>query len=148
MRLQYVTIHVSHDDSAPRLRSGRERRNMTTKEKAESYFNRIGEGHENAVMRPADGLVDRSLRRIVERANKNGDCIVNDGEGYFRPVPGDKVDELALNRYLNSELHRAREIQFKRLCMRQTFKSWCDSAMYSKHCAEARMDFKERLEMQ
>ena len=54
---------------------------MTTKEKAESYFNRIGEGHENAVMR-------------------------------------------------------------------QTFKSWYDSAMYSKHCAEARMDFKERLEMQ
>ena len=41
---------------------------MTTKEKAESYFNRIGEGHENAVMRPADGLVDRSLRRMVEWA--------------------------------------------------------------------------------
>lgn len=118
---------------------------MTTKEKAESYFNRIGDGHKNAVMRPADGLVDRTLRKMIELANKNGDCIVNDGEGYFRPVPGDKVDELALNRYLNSELHRAREIQFKRLCMRQTYRSWCDSAAYSRHCTEARMGLKEKL---
>lgn len=95
-------------------------------DEAMTYFNRIPDGARNAIARPANMNVDRSLRKMIERANNNGDCIVNtgDGHGYFRPVPGNKEDELALKKYLAKELHRARAIQLKRLSMKQTFESW------------------------
>jgi hypothetical protein len=68
--------------------------------------------------------VDRIFRRMIEHANNNGDCIVNIGDGVFRPIPGDPVDEKAFHEYIGKELHRARAIQYKRLCMKQTFESW------------------------
>lgn len=97
---------------------------MTTREKAESYFNRIADGHKHAIARPYDRNVDRSLRFMINKANNNGDCIINVGEGIFRPIPGDPVDEAAFHKYTAQDLHRAREIQLKRLCMIQTFEGW------------------------
>lgn len=61
---------------------------------------------------------------MVEKANCNGDCIINVGKGVFRPIPGDPVDEAAFHEYIAKDLHRARAIQYKRLCMKQTFESW------------------------
>ena len=43
------------------------------------------------------------------------------GAGYYRPIPGDPVDEKELNEYLAQELHRARAIQSKRLAMKLAF---------------------------
>lgn len=99
-------------------------------EDAKSYFDRIPDGHRNAIQRPWNRVVDRSLRKMIERANNNGDCIINVGEGMYRPVPGDPVDEKELNEYLAKELHRARAIQLKRLSMKETFDSWRKAALY------------------
>ena len=112
-------------------------------EQAKEYFDRIPDGHKNAIQRPWNRSVDRNLRSMIERANNNGDCIINVGEGIYRPVPGDPVDEKELNEYLNKELHRARSIQLKRLCMKKTFEGWKDSAAYANHSRQARQS--ERL---
>ena len=61
---------------------------MDIKTIAESYFNRITYGHRNAVKRPNKLLVDhekidRELRKLIEKANHNGDCIINVGNGYY-----------------------------------------------------------------
>ena len=84
-------------------------------------LNDIPYGHENPLQRPANPCEDRILRRNIEYANNNGDCVINVGEGYYRPVPGDAVDEKELNEYLAKELHRARAIQAKRLAMKMAF---------------------------
>ena len=95
-----------------------------TREKAQEYFGRIPDGHRYAIHRPADMSVDRAFRKLIEAANNNGDCIVNNGDGVFRPIPGDPVDEKAFHEYLGKELHRARAIQYKRMCMKTTFDGW------------------------
>lgn len=81
-------------------------------------------GHENAVQRPSNPIEDRRLRSKIEKANRDADCIINVGNGYYRPVPGDLTDESELNEYLAKELSRARKILSKRLAMRQTFERW------------------------
>lgn len=90
---------------------------MTSREKAEDYFHRICDGHRNAIQRPADPSVDRIFRNMVEKANCNGDCIINVGKGVFRPIPSDPVDEAAFHEYIAKDLHRARAIQLKRFSM-------------------------------
>lgn len=86
---------------------------MTAREKAEDYFHRICDGHRNAIQRPADPSVDRIFRNMIEKANCNGDCIINVGKGVFRPIPSDPVDEAAFHEYIAKDLHRARAIQLK-----------------------------------
>lgn len=108
------------------------------KDQAMVYFIRIPDGHKNAIQRPWDLRVDRCLRKMIERSNNNGDCIINVGNGIYRPIPGDPVDEKELNEYLNGEFHRARAIQLKRLCMKKTFEGWKDSAAYAYHSRQAR----------
>lgn len=81
-------------------------------------------GHENAMQRPSNPIEDRRLRENIEKANRNGDCIINVGNGYYRPDPKDKTDETEFNEYLAKELSRARKIQSKRLAMRMTFERW------------------------
>lgn len=107
-------------------------------EQAKEYFARIPDGHENAIQRPWNRTVDRRLRKMIEKANNNGDCIINVGNGIYRPIPGDPVDEKELNEYLGKELHRARAIQIKRLTMKQTFEGWRNSAAYANHFRQAR----------
>ena len=113
------------------------------KDQAMDYFARIPDGRKNAIQRPWNRVVDRCLRKMIEKANNNGDCIINVGNGIYRPIPGDPVDEKELNEYLNKEFHRARSIQLKRLCMKKTFEGWRDSAAYANHFRQARQS--ERL---
>lgn len=95
---------------------------MSKTEKARRLFDLIADGHENTLLRPADKYIDRALRDLVLEANKTGDCIINVGNGYYRPVPGDPVDTAEFNHYRSSELKRAREILLKRLKMTIAFK--------------------------
>ena len=68
------------------------------KDQAMDYFSRISDGHGNAIQRPWNRVVDRCLRKMIERANNNGDCIINVGNGIYRPIPGDPVDEKGAER--------------------------------------------------
>ena len=87
-------------------------------------INDIPYGHEHPMQRPVNSIEDRIIRKQIEKANTNGDCIINVGRGYYRPVPGDSVDEKELDEYLAKDLHRARAILFKRLNMKKTFERW------------------------
>lgn len=96
---------------------------------AESYFNRISFGHNNAIARPdlkipGNDTVDRHLRIMVEEANHNGDCIINVGNGYYRPIPGDIADELELKEYIKKDESRVTKLNTKRACMLTTFNNW------------------------
>lgn len=85
---------------------------------AERLFERIGTGSERALRRPSDARVDRQLRRLIADANQMGDCIINTGDGYFRPG---EDDEDAFEEYIAKERHRAREILHKIGRMESTF---------------------------
>lgn len=87
-------------------------------------INDIPCGHLKPLPRPANPLEDRILRKQIETANTKDDCIINVGNGYYKPVPGDPVDEKELDEYLSKELHRERVIQKKRLNMKMTFERW------------------------
>ncbi len=100
-------------------------------------LDKIPYGHANAMPRPADRVKDRFLRAEIEKANNDGDCIINVGNGYYRPVPGDLVDEKELKEYLGKELHRARAIQKKRLNMRLTFERWREVGVLINHTRQA-----------
>lgn len=84
-------------------------------------LNDIPYGHKAPLQRPANPYEDRVLRKNIEFANNQGGCIINVGAGYYRPIPGDPVDEKELNEYLVKEQHRARAIQTKRLAMKPAF---------------------------
>lgn len=92
-------------------------------------INDIPYGHMFPMQRSRNPVEDRQFRRKVEEANRNGDCIINVGNGYYRPVPGDTTDESELREYLAKELHRARAIQIKRLKMKMTFERWRESGV-------------------
>lgn len=91
---------------------------MNSKEYAEHLFDRISTGAEVALRRPADSKTDRQLRRLIQDANMNGDCIINDGTGYFRPG---EDDDVAFEDYIAAERHRAHEILQKISRMQQVF---------------------------
>lgn len=60
--------------------------------------------------RPANRSVDRVFRKKVEKANMEGDCIINIGDGYFRPDRHDEADVYAYRLYRAKELKRAQSI--------------------------------------
>lgn len=94
-------------------------------EKAQSYFDRIGEGHRNATKRPWDKSTDRAFRALVEKANSNGDCIVprESGEGYYRPIPSDPVDAKEFHAYMAKEKQKVRTMQKKYDSMRLKYET-------------------------
>lgn len=99
------------------------------REIARGYFNRITSGHKNTVSRPDLSLpgnesIDRQLRLLVEEANHNGDCIINVGNGYYRPIPGDLVDELELKEYISKDDSRAGKLWEKIYSMNTAFNNW------------------------
>lgn len=96
-------------------------------------INDIPYGHKNPLPRLSNPTEDRKFRKEIEVANSNGDCIINVGNGYYRPIPGDKVDEKEFNEYLAKELHRARVIQKKRLDMKMTFERWRENGIFTNH---------------
>ncbi len=87
--------------------------------------------------RPSDSYTDRVLRRMVEDANNRGDCIINVGRGYYRPLPNDPVDVKELHEYLNKELSRARRVLRKRLAMRMAFEKGKEFEVFTDHTWEA-----------
>ena len=121
---------VTIDSLAPES-PGAERRLILKgyKNIAESYFSRISSGHKNTVARPdlripGNDTVDRYLREMVEEANHNGDCIINVGNGYYRPIPGDIADELELKEYIKKDESRVTKLNTKKACMLTTFNNW------------------------
>ena len=88
------------------------------KSEAERLFDKIGTGAARAIARPKDAKVDRQLRKLIAEANLSGDCIINDGSGYFRP--GDD-DDIAFETYIAAERSRAREILRKTSRMQQVY---------------------------
>ena len=88
------------------------------KSEAERLFDRISTGAARAIARPKDAKVDRQLRKLIAEANLSGDCIINDGSGYFRPG---EDDDVAFETYIRSERSRAREILRKTSRMQQVY---------------------------
>lgn len=88
------------------------------KSEAERLFDKISTGATRAIARPKDAKVDRQLRKLIAEANLSGDCIINDGSGYFRP--GDD-DDIAFETYIAAERSRAREILRKTSRMQQVY---------------------------
>ena len=99
-------------------------------------LNDIPYGHANPFPRLSNPIEDRILRKQIEIANSKDDCIINVGTGYYRPVPGDPVDEKEFDEYLAKELHRARVIQKKRLSMKVTFERWREIGILTEHSRE------------
>lgn len=107
---------------------------MTAADMAQTIFNRITSGAGNAVGRPAvidksNSTIDRALRELVEKANRNGDCIINAGDGYFRPIPGSVVDEYHFHEYMAKEKSRVKELEKKISTMETTYEMWKKEAM-------------------
>lgn len=88
------------------------------KSQAELLFDKIGTGVAWAVKRPKDPKVDRQLRRLISDANSNGDCIINDGSGYFRPG---EDDDIAFETYMAAEWHKINMSRKKLQKMREVF---------------------------
>ena len=91
---------------------------LKEKSEAEKLFDKIGTGAYYALRRPANKRVDRQLRRLIADANMNGDCIINDGSGYFRPGLD---DDIAAEEYFAKERHRAKKILAKVSRMEQVY---------------------------
>lgn len=85
------------------------------KSHAKILFDRIKVGKKNALK-----VDNRNIhfRNLVANANLNGDCIINIGNGYYRPGPEDE-DELKY--YLYREMHRAEAIEDKVQSMREAY---------------------------
>jgi len=79
-------------------------------------------GHRDPTKRLKNPVKDRRERAIIEAANKEDDCIINVGNGYYRPIEGDPVDEKEFNEYIAKERHRATEILSKCLNMALVFR--------------------------
>lgn len=88
---------------------------------AEAIFNRIGDGHRNAIGRPDDSNIDRKLRALIEHANHNGDCIISGNNGYYRPIPGNEVDEAEYRIYMRQNESRIHKLKTKEACMNVAF---------------------------
>lgn len=91
------------------------------KSEAERLFDRIGTKW--PVKRPTDPLVDRAFRRLIENANRSGDCIIpsSSGSGYYRLDAEREIDEYAFRAYKAKELAKARAIIDKLDMMEKSF---------------------------
>ena len=87
---------------------------------SEIWFDQI-DRHSRPLKRPASQRVDRAFRRRVEEANLHGDCIINNGEGYFRPSPDDSEGRYAYALYRTRELKKAKAIIEKISAMDKAF---------------------------
>lgn len=99
-------------------------------------INDIPYGHREPMKRPADPYEDRVLRKSIETANNKGDCIINVGSGYYRPIPGDPVDEKDFNEYLAKGQHYIRALQTKHLAMRLAFERRREIGVLTNHSGE------------
>ena len=87
---------------------------------AQILFDMIGK-YDKPIRRPKNPSVDRAFRSLIEEANKKGDCIINDGAGYYRPRRGDAFDEHCFDLYRAKELARAKALIDKLEAMTTAF---------------------------
>ena len=104
----------------------------------DDYISRILDGHRRAMSRPSGPYKYREMRERIRETNENGDCIINVNHGYFRPIPGDPVDESFLNAYLEREKKRAVDTTKKIATMRRTYEAWKEATIYAKQQAEGK----------
>lgn len=95
----------------------------TYREQAKAIFDRIGDGHLNGIERPWNRAIDRSLRKFIEDANNNGDCIISGATGYYRPIPSDLIDAGEYNIYMAQERRRIDSLLLKEECMKTAYRS-------------------------
>ena len=103
--------------------------NKEAKNTAEGIFGRITSGRGNAIQRPERTnsfweSVDRCLRDMVNKSNKNGDCIINVGNGYYRPRPGVEIEKMELYMYLREETQKAYDSINKNQMISITYGLW------------------------
>ena len=111
---------------------------MRTADMAQAIFDRITSGAGSAVGRPdvidkSNSTIDRTLRELVEKVNRNGDCIINAGEGYFRTIPGNVVDEYYFHEYMAKEKSQLKELNKKIGAMETTYEMWKKEAISEQH---------------
>lgn len=87
---------------------------------AKKCFDAIGSGKKNAVSRPPNSRDDRRFRRMIEKANTNGDCIIPSEFGYYRPRTPEECREAEI--YFKKELHRIGVIAQKIRSMQRVIK--------------------------
>ena len=72
-------------------------------------MNLIGIGEENAVhldkITSKTGIRNRELRKCIERLRRNGEVIVSNTKGYFKPKTAAE-----LHKYIKQETHRAKSV--------------------------------------
>lgn len=90
--------------------------------KARDYFNAISYGYENGVERPGNQWIDRALRALINQANKTGDCIISGRGRYYKPISDREEEAQDARIYFAKELHRARDILYKRKMMMETYR--------------------------
>lgn len=86
------------------------------KSEAEILFDKIGTGKEHAVKvshRDNNDITAREFRRLVAVARRNGDPIINDGDGrgYYRPDIERPEEAASATRFVRSLLSRAKEYE-------------------------------------
>lgn len=86
----------------------------------------IGSGHHNPVKRSGSSNKDRKIRKEIEDMNNHGWVVINVGQGYYIPYPGDPVDVKEYNEYIRKEKARARKIQKKILAMQLAWQKRCE----------------------
>ena len=67
---------------------------------AEQLFSQIGD-IKSPVKRPVDRNEDRTLRKLIHKAQESGDVIINNGDGYFRVDTNDPDQVMLARHYLN-----------------------------------------------
>ena len=97
---------------------------ITDKEKshAEILFDKIGTGKEHAVKvshRNNNDPVAREFRALVAIARREGDPIINEGDGvgYYRPNMDRPEEADAAKRYINSLMSRANKLEQSAQCI-------------------------------
>ena len=96
----------------------------TPEEKSEAQIlvEKIGTGKEHAVKvshRDNNDVTAREFRDLVAIARRNGDPIINegDGSGYYRPNMDRPEEAAAARRYIRSLLSRANKLEESAQCM-------------------------------
>lgn len=87
---------------------------------AKKCFDAIGKGKKNAVSRPPNSRDDRRFRKMIEKANTSGDCIIPSEVGYYRPDTPAEYREAEV--YFKKEMHRIGVIAQKIRSMKQALK--------------------------
>jgi len=83
------------------------------------FYDNISIGHSKSYSPPK--RYSSKFSDYVDQANMNGDIVINVGNGYYRPLPTDPIDNFEFNSYISSELDKANIIIEKCRRMSETY---------------------------